>query len=133
MMLMSKMSTGSGASVSLSASEWGNGDPRMGMTSVHVRVLGGQSVWLLAFHKLMVASDWPAFVENWLAGADFVPNCLELWTPGVLFIGHVLRGDAVDWTTCDILPGEVDRMLTELSLYHIQVHCMIPKELGGEY
>jgi hypothetical protein len=56
MMSSSEMTAGSGASVSLSASEW-ESDPGMGMTGMHLRVLGGGLVWPLAFHKLMAADD----------------------------------------------------------------------------
>jgi hypothetical protein len=34
----------------------------MGMTGVHLRVLGGRSVWLLAFHELMAADNCREFV-----------------------------------------------------------------------
>jgi hypothetical protein len=30
-------------------------------------------------------------------------------------------------------PGEVDRVLAALGLYHVRVRCVIPEELGGYY
>ena len=51
------MSAGSDESVDSIASNWGEGDPGMGMTGVHLRVLGGRLVWPLAFHELMAADD----------------------------------------------------------------------------
>ena len=120
----SNMSAGSSASMSLTASE-GEGDPGMGMTGVHLRVLGGRSVWPLTFHELTVGQH--------LAGADFTPEPLGPRRAGVYFLNHVLRGDAVDWTTCDVPPGEVDRVLAVLGLYHVRVRCLIPEVLGGQY
>ena len=76
MMLSSKTSAGSGESVSSSASEWGESDPRMGMIGVHLRVLGGWSVWPLAFHELVVASNRRMFVEQRMAEVDFTPDPL---------------------------------------------------------
>ena len=46
---------------------------------------------------------------------------------------RVLRGDAVDWTTRDVPPGKVNRVLAALGLYHVRAWCMIPGELGGHY
>ena len=40
---------------------------------------------------------------------------------------------AVDWTTRDVPPGEVDRVLAALGLYHVRVRCVIPEELGCNY
>ena len=123
----------SDASVSSSASEWGEDDPGMGMTGVHLRVLRGRSVWPLAFHELMAAGDRRAFVEERLAGVDFVPDRLGPRTGGAIFCDHVLRGDAVDWGSRDLPTGEVDRVLAALGLYHLRVRCVIPEELGGGY
>ena len=111
----------------------GEGDPGMGMTGVHLRVPGGLSVWPLAFHELMVADDRHEHVGRRLAEANFVPEPLEPRTAGAYFLNLVLRGDAVDWTTHDVPPGEVDRALAALGLYHVRVHCVIPEELGGHY
>jgi hypothetical protein len=133
MMLSSEMSANSGSSMSSNASEWGEGDPGMGMTGVHLRVLGGRSVWPLTFHELMAADDWREHVGQRLAVADFMPEPLEPRTAGAYFLNRVLRGDAVDWTTRDVPPGEVDRVLAALGLYHVLVCCMIPEELGGHY
>jgi hypothetical protein len=132
-MSLSEMTAGSGASVNSSASEWGESDLGMGMTSVHLRVLGGQLVWPLAFHELMAADDRRGFVGQRLAGADFTPDPLGPRTAGAWFLNRMLRGDAVDWTTCDVPPGEVDRVLAVLGLYHVRVQCVIPEELGGHY
>jgi hypothetical protein len=33
----------------------------------------------------------------------------------------------------DVPPGEVDRVLTALGLYHVRVRCVIPEELDGFY
>ena len=128
----SNMSAGSSASMSLTASE-GEGDPGMGMTGVHLRVLGGRSVWPLTFHELMAADDRHEYVGQRLAGADFMPEPLGPRRAGVYFLNHVLRVDAVDWTTCDVPPGEVDRVLAVLGLYHVRVRCLIPEVLGGQY
>jgi hypothetical protein len=132
-MSSSEMSADSGASVSSTASEWGEGDPGMGMMGVHLRVLGGRSVWTLAFHKLMAADDRREHVGWRLAVADFMPEPLEPLTAGAYFLNRVFRGDAVDWTICDVPPGEVDCVLAALGLYHVRVRCMIPEELGGHY
>ena len=107
-MSSSEMSSGSGASVSTAASGWGGGDPGLGMTGVHLRVLGGRSVWPLTFHELMVGQR--------LAGADFTPEPLGPRTAGAYLLNRVLRGDAVDWTTRDVPPGEVDCVLAALGL-----------------
>jgi len=120
----SNMSAVSSASMSLTASE-GEGDLGMGMTGVHLRVLGGRSVWPLTFHELMVGQH--------LAGADFTPEPLGPRRAGVYFLNHMLRVDAVDWTTCDVPPGEVDHVLAVLGLYHVRVRCLIPEVLGGQY
>jgi hypothetical protein len=127
------MSAGSGTSVSSTASEWGEGDPGMGMTGVHLRVLGGRSVWPLTFHKLMVADNRRKLVGWRLAGADFTPGPLGPRTAGAYFLNRMLQGDAVDWTTRDVPPGEVDGVLAALGLYHVRVRCMILEELGGQY
>jgi hypothetical protein len=105
----------------------------MGMTGVHLRVLGGRSVWPLVFHELMAADDRREFVGQRLARADFTPNPLGPRTAGAGFLNRVLRGDAVDWTTRNVLLGEADRMLALLGLYHVRVRCVIPEELGGHY
>jgi hypothetical protein len=81
----------------------------------------------------MVADDQREHVGQRLAEADFVPEPLEPWTAGAYFLNLVLRGDAVDWMTRDVLPGEVDRVLAALGLYHVRVCCVIPEELGGHY
>jgi hypothetical protein len=39
----------------------------------------------------------------------------------------------VDWTARDVPPGEVNRMLAALGLYHVRVRCVTPEELGGHY
>ena len=127
------MSAGSDESVDSIASNWGEGDPGMGMTGVHLRVLGGRSVWPLAFHELMAADDPRAHVGRRLAGADFTPEPLGPQTAGAWFLDRVLRGEAVDWTAQDVPPGEVDRVLAALGLYHVRVRCVIPEELGGDY
>ena len=127
------MSAGSDESVDSIASNWGEGDPGMGMTGVHLRVLGGRSVWPLAFHELMAADDPRAHVGRRLAGADFTPEPLGPQTAGAWFLDRVLRGEAVDWTAQEVPPGEVDRVLAALGLYHVRVRCVIPEELGGQY
>jgi hypothetical protein len=132
-MSSSEMSSGSGASVSSAASEWGEGDPGIGMTGVHLRVLGGRSVWPFAFHELMAAGDRREHVGWRLAGADFTPESLGPRTAGAYFLSRVLWGEAVDWVTCDVPPCEVDRVLAALGLYHVWVRCVIPEELGGQY
>jgi hypothetical protein len=132
-MSSSEMSADSGASMSSTASEWGEGDPGMGMTGVHLRVLGGRSVWPFAFHELMAADDRCEHMGQRLAEADFVPEPLEPRTTGAYFLNRVLRGDAVNWTTRDVPPGEVDHVLAALGLYHVRVRCVIPEELGGHY
>ena len=85
-MSASEMNEGSDASVSSSASEWGEDDPGMGMTGVHLRVLGGRSVWPLVFHELMASGYRRAFVEERLAGADFIPDRLGPRTRGGDFL-----------------------------------------------
>ena len=125
------MTAGTGASISSTGSEWGDGNPGMGMTGVHLRVLGGWTVWLLAFHELMVADARRECVGRRLAGADFMPEPLGPRMAGAYFLNRVLRGDVVDWTTRDVPPCKVDRMLAALGLYHVRVRCVIPEELGG--
>jgi hypothetical protein len=105
----------------------------MGMTGVHLSVLGAQSVWPLAFHELMVAGDHREFVGQRVAAADFMPKPLGPRMARAYFLNRVLWGDEVDWTTQDVPPGKVDRVLAALGLYHVQVRCMIPEELGGHY
>ncbi len=105
----------------------------MGMTGVHLRVLGGRSVWPLAFHELMAAEDRREHVGQRLAVGDFMPEPLEPRSAGAYFLNRVLRGEAVDWLTRDVPPGEVDRVLAALGLYHVRVCCVIPEELGGYY
>ena len=100
---------------------------------MHLRVLGGRSVWPLVFHELMASGDRRAFVEERLAGADFVPDRLGLRTGGAIFYDRVLRGDAVDWGSRDIPAGKVNRVIAALGLCHVRVRCVIPEELGGEY
>jgi hypothetical protein len=39
----------------------------------------------------------------------------------------------LDWTTRDVPPGEVDRVLEVLGLYHVRVRCVILEELGSQY
>jgi hypothetical protein len=90
-------------------------------------------VWPLAFHELMAADDQRKFVGQRLAGADFTPDPLGPRTAGACFLNRVLCGEVVDWTTRDVPPGEVDRMLVALGLYHVRVRCVIPEELGGHY
>jgi hypothetical protein len=68
-----------------------------------------------------------------LAGADFTLEPLERRTEGAYFLNHVLWAYAVDWTTRDVPPGEVDRVLAALGLYHVRLRCVIPEELGGQY
>ena len=125
------MTAGTGASISSTGSEWGDGNPGMGMTGVHLRVLGGWAVWLLAFHELMAADARRECVGRRLAGADFMPEPLGPRMAGAYFLNRVLRGDVVDWTTRDVLLCKVDRMLAALGLYHVRVRCVIPEELGG--
>ena len=96
-------------------------------------MLDGRLVWPLGFHELLAASDRQAFVAQRLAMADFTPEPLEPRTPGALFLERVLRGEAVDWMTRNVPPGEVDRVLVALGLYHVRVCCEIPEELGGHY
>ena len=68
-----------------------------------------------------------------MAVADFVPEPLEPRSAGANFLNCVLRGEAVDWTSHDVPPGEVDRVLAALGLYQVWVRCVIPEELGGYY
>jgi hypothetical protein len=105
----------------------------MGMMGVHLRVLGGRLVWPLAFHELMAADDRHEHVGRRLAEADFTPEPLGPRMAGAYFLNCVLRGDAVDWTTRDVPPGKVDRVLAALGLHHVRVRCVIPEELGGHY
>ena len=100
---------------------------------MHLRVLGGWSVWPLAFHKLMVAGDRREFVGRQLAKADFTPKPLGPRMVGAYFLNRVLWGDAMDWTTRNVLPGKVDHVLAALGLYHVRVQCVIPEDLGSHY
>jgi hypothetical protein len=68
-----------------------------------------------------------------LAEVDFAPEPLEPRSAGAYFLNRVLRGEAVDWRTRDVPPGEFDRVLAALGLYHVRVRCVIPEELGGYY
>jgi hypothetical protein len=90
-------------------------------------------VWPLAFHELMAVDDRREHVGRRLAGADFTLEPLGPQTAGAYFLNRVLRGDAVNWTTRDMPPGEVDRVLPVLGLYHVRVRCVILEELGGQY
>jgi hypothetical protein len=65
--------------------------------------------------------------------ADLTPDPLGPRTGGAYFLNRVLWGDVVDWMTHDVPPGEVDRMLAVLRLYHVWGRCVIPEELGGHY
>ncbi len=121
------------SSLSTAASGWGLCDPGMGLTGVHLRVLGGRPVWPLAFHELAAASDRRVHVEQRMAGVDFVPDRLGPRTAGALFLERVLRGEAVDWATRDVPPGEVDCVLAALGLLHVRVKCVIPEGYGGCY
>ena len=121
------------SSLGTAASGWGLGDPGMGLTGVHLRVLGGRPVWPLAFHELAAASDRRVHVEQRMAGVDFVPDRLGPRTAGALFLERVLRGEAVDWATRDVPPGEADCVLAALGLLHVRVKCVIPEEYGGFY
>ena len=120
-------------SLSTTASGWGLGDPRMGLTGVYLRVLGGRPVWPLAFHKLAATSNRRVHVEQRMAGVDFVPDRLGPRTAGAVFLERVLRGEAVDWSSRDVPPGEADRVLAALGLLHVRVKCVIPEEYGGWY
>jgi hypothetical protein len=78
-------------------------------------------VWPLTFHKLMVAADCHEFVGRRSAEVDFTPEPLGPMTAGAYFLNRMLRGDAVDWTTRNVPPGKVDRILAALGLYHVRV------------
>ncbi len=132
-MSVTEMSAGSDDSLSTTASGWGLGDPGMGLTGVHLRVLGGRLVWPLAFHELAATSNRRVHVEQRMAGVDFVPDRLGPRTAGAVFLERVLRGEAVDWSTRDVPPGEADRVLAALGLLHVRVKCVIPEEYGGWY
>ena len=67
------------------------------MTGVHLRVLGGRSVWPLAFHELMAAGNRCEHVGRRLAGADFTPESLGPRTAGAYFLNRVIRGEVVHW------------------------------------
>ncbi len=127
------MSAALSGSVSTNDSGWGLGDPGMGMTGVHLRVLGGRLVWPLAFHELAAASDRRSHVEQRMAGADFEPGQLGPRSAGAVFLDRVLRGEAVDWSMRGVPPGEADCVLAALGLLHVRVKCVIPEELGGWY
>ena len=103
------------------------------MTGVTVRVLGGRWVWPHAFFELAAARNRRSLVRQWMAEADFVPRELGPRTAGYCFLDCVLWGEDVDWGTCDVPGGEVDRVLAALGLYHVRVRCMFPEELGGDY
>jgi hypothetical protein len=62
----------------------------MGMTGMHLRVLGGRSVWPLTFHELMAADDRREHVGRRLAEADFMPEPLGPRTAGVYFLNRLL-------------------------------------------
>ena len=63
--------------------------------------------------------------------ADFMPEPLGPRMAWAYFLNRVLRGDVVEWTTRDVPPCKVDRMLAALGLYHVRVRCVIPEELVG--
>jgi hypothetical protein len=52
---------------------------------------------------------------------------------GAVFLGCILRGEAINWNTPDVLPGKVNCVLAVFRLLHVQVRFVIPEELGGEY
>ena len=85
---LSKMSAVSGASMGSSASEWGDGNPGMGMTGVHLRVLWGWSVWPLAFHELVAAGECREFDERRFADVDFMPDLLGPRMAGAHFFNR---------------------------------------------
>jgi hypothetical protein len=118
-------------SMSSTTTGWGSGDPGMGMTGVHLRVLGGQPVWPLAFHELVAASNRRAYVEQQKVGADFVPGPLGPQGAGAALLDRILQGEVINLATREVPPGEADCVLVVLGLLHVRVRCVIPEELGG--
>ena len=66
-------SEASAASTRTSASGWGVEDPKVRLTGMHLRVLRGRPVWPFAYHQLVMARNWCAFVEQCLEWRDFLP------------------------------------------------------------
>ena len=76
----------------------GEEDPEVRVMGVHLRVLGGRPVWPLAFHQLVAARDWCAFVEQRLVeGRDFLPVPLEPRSLDARHLEELLAGYWDQW------------------------------------
>ena len=105
----------------------------MRVTGVHLRVLGGRPVWLLAFHQLVAERDWRAFVEQRLEGRDFSPVPCEPLSLGARHLEQFLVGTFDEWEFSRMPAEEADCVLAALGLLHMRLKCMILEELGGDY
>ena len=131
-MLSDSVSEASAVNMRTSASGWGMEDPEVSVTGVHLRVLGGRTVWPLAFQQL-AARDRRAFVEQRLEGRNFLAVPVGLRTVGGRFLAGILVGWMTEWFFTHMLAAEADCVLAALVLLHMRVKCVIPEELGGDY
>ena len=114
-------------------SKRGMRDPGLDVTGVHATVLGGRPVRPLVLHKLVMAGNCQAYVDQRLEDADFMPVPLTAGSGGWCFLNEVRRGYEIDWSDHLMLPEQADCVLTALGMLHMHVKCVIPEELGGDY
>jgi hypothetical protein len=103
----------------------GGVDSKVRLTGVHLKVLGGRPVWPLAFHELVVASDWRAFMEQRLEWRDFSPMPLRLRSFGARHLKELLLGYCDEWGPVRMPADEADCVLAALGLLHMRVKCVI--------
>ena len=122
------MSDKSTASVSSALNRWRSDCPRLAMTGTHLKVFGGRPVWPLAFHQLLGVSDCRVFVEQHMAGVDFMPVPIGPGFRGMEIYDDVVSGHAVNWSEHGMWSSKVDGALPSLGLLHMKVNCVIPEE-----
>ena len=105
----------------------------MNAVGMHLTVFSGRPVWPLALHQLVMAVDRRVFLERRLEWVNFSGVPLRPGSGGGQFIGEVKRGYKVDWSDCHVLPDQADCVLAARGLLHMQVKCVIPEELDGDY
>ena len=130
-MLSSPMSDELEATAMTSSSQWGTNNPRLDMTGMHLRVLGGCPVRPVAFYQLMAAENRRTHVVGLKVQADYTPTPLAPRMGGARFYDDVVCGCAVDWTGATVEREEADAVLAALGLLHNRVKCVIPEEYGG--
>ena len=132
-MSSSPTSDNSESTATTSSRRWGENDPGLDVTGVHLKVMGGRPVWPMAIYKLMAAEDRRAFVVGLQVQADYTPMPLAPQMGGARFYDDMVCGCAVNWTGVTVEPGEADAVLAALGLLHNRVKCVIPEEYGGDY